>query len=136
MLIKHVPLQDSDALPAVLQQERVSRLGLWSSLVGVSCPQTHARLGQAGQKDTRREGLRPFLLPTYLQDVVQGDVPEAFPGSRQNVGGFFYFMLLISLDLGIFHEGIFLFFTDLFKLFLGIFELSEISKENKVGDFL
>lgn len=54
---------------------------------------------------------------------------KTLPCCSQNIGCFLYLMLLISLNLGIFHQSIFFLFTHFFKLFLCIFKFPNISME-------
>lgn len=65
----------------------------------------------------------------YLKNIIQSYVSKTFPSCSQNIGGFLYLVLLIPLNLGIFHQSILLFFTHFFKLFLCIFKFPNISME-------
>lgn len=70
-----------------------------------------------------------FYCCPYLENIIQSYVSKTLPCCSQNIGCFLYLVLLISLNLGIFHQSIFFLFTHFFKLFLRIFKFPNISME-------
>lgn len=75
-----------------------------------------------------------FYCSPYLKNIIQSYVSKTLPCCSQNIGCFLYLVLLISLNLGIFHQSILLFFTHFFKLFLCIFKFPNISMEKRNMD--
>lgn len=59
---------------------------------------------------------------------------EAFACGGEDVGGLLYFMLLVAWSLSVLDKRSLLFLANFVKLFLGFFELSQVTAKEDSGE--